>query len=251
MTLLLILLVILWRPDHCSGTEDTHHTLIKIVYDEQYTNYLALHNWREGTRMRTTDWGGNPPDDEAEARQVLLEAALTCVKKYGLAKINIKRVAEEVGVTRQTVYRYFPSTEALVTAVSFSVGGDVLDGLQQHISQYPDFEQKVLESVFYLTRKIPSDPFLSQYFSAQASNESNLQQVFGAAPLEYSFRAIKSMYSDDKISANEEKWLRGLAEHALRLVLALIMAPSPQTRTDKALRQYLERWLKPTLTSPR
>ncbi|HVK98486.1 MAG TPA: TetR/AcrR family transcriptional regulator [Dongiaceae bacterium] len=201
--------------------------------------------------MRTTDWGGNPPDDETEARQVLLEAALTCVKKYGLDKVNIKRVAEEVGVTRQTVYRYFPSTEALVTAVSFSVGGDVLDGLQQHIGHYSGFEQKVLESVFYLTRKIPNDPFLSQYFSAQSSDSSNVRQVFEAPPLEYSFRAIKSMYSENKVSASEEKWLRSLAEHALRLVLALIMAPSQHTRTDKALRQYLELWLKPALAPPR
>lgn len=200
--------------------------------------------------MRTTDWGGHPPSDEAEAQQRLLEAALTCVQKYGLAKLNIKRVAEEVGVTRQTVYRYFPSTEALVTAVSFSVGGDVLDGLQQHIGHCPDFKQKVLESVFYLTRKIPGDPFLSQYFSAQAADASNIRQVFEAAPLEYSFRAIKSMYSNDKISAREEKWLRGLAEHALRLVLALIMAPSQHTRTDQALRQYLDRWLRPALTPP-
>ena len=205
----------------------------------------------DGTDMRATDWGGNPPADEAEARQQLLAAALQCVEKFGLDKINIKRVAEQASVTRQTVYRYFPSTEDLVTAVSFAVGGEMLSEMQAHIAGCNGFEQKLLESVFFLVRKIPGDPFLRQYFSAQQANASQLLQVFESAPLAFSFHAVKSLYADGKkLSATEDKWLRGLAEHALRMVLALILAPSQQTETDQGLRQYLQLWLKPLLRKP-
>ena len=197
--------------------------------------------------MRETDWGGDPPNNHEEARQKLLQAALVCAEKYGLEKINIKRVAEEVGVTRQTVYRYFPTTEALVAATSFAVGGRLIDQLQTHIARYRTFEDKVLEGVCFLARQIPSDPFLGQYFSAQPQNEQNRNQLLEQPALEHTFHALKSMYGEGRISTREEKWLRGLAEHTLRTVLALILTPSEQTRSEKGLRAYLTQWFKPLL----
>lgn len=200
--------------------------------------------------MRDTDWGGNPPANHDDARERLLKAALICAQKYGLAKINIKRVAEEVGVTRQTVYRHFPTSEALVAAASFAVGGQLMDQLQHRIAARQGFEDKLIEGVVFLARQIPSDPFLSQYFSAQPQYELNRQQVLGPAPLDYTFHALKSMYGDGKLSSDEECWLRGLAEHTLRTVLALIMTPSDQIRTDSGLREYLQLWFRPLLQPP-
>lgn len=198
--------------------------------------------------MRDTDWGGNPPANPEEARRRLLQGALSCAEKYGVDKINIKRVAEEVGVTRQTVYRYFPTTDELVTAASFAVGGRLIDQLQAHIAACPRFEDKVLEGVYFLIRRIPGDPFLSQYFSAQPQHELNCSQLLQPAPLEYTFHALKSMYGTGKIPADEETWLQGLAEHCLRTVLALTLAPSEQTRSEQGLRHYLTQWFKPLLT---
>ena len=197
--------------------------------------------------MRNSDWGGNPPANHEEARQKLLQAALVCAEKFGLAKINIKRVAEEVGVTQQTVYRYFPTSEELVAATSFAVGGQLINELQLQLANCQGFEQKVLESICFLARRIPDDPFLSQYFSAQPQYELNRQQVLGDATLDYTFHALKSMYTDGKTSEAEEVWLRGLTEHILRTVLALILTPSPQTSTEQGLRDYLTRWFLPLL----
>ena len=65
--------------------------------------------------MRTHGWSGSAPasDDEAIAR--ILDAAGKAIDARG-ADFSIADVARTLGVTRQTVYRYFPSTDALLVA---------------------------------------------------------------------------------------------------------------------------------------
>lgn len=41
-------------------------------------------------------------------RQRVLAATLACVERWGLQKTNVEDVAREAGVSRATVYRYFP-----------------------------------------------------------------------------------------------------------------------------------------------
>jgi AcrR family transcriptional regulator len=44
----------------------------------------------------------------AETRERLLEATLACIERWGLAKTSLEDVAGEAGLSRATVYRYFP-----------------------------------------------------------------------------------------------------------------------------------------------
>jgi len=67
--------------------------------------------------MRTHGWGGLTPTDDDEAATRILQAALALVRETGSAP-GIAQVAESVRVTRQTVYRYFPSADALLAATA-------------------------------------------------------------------------------------------------------------------------------------
>lgn len=43
-----------------------------------------------------------------DARQRILEATYTCVARWGLSKTTVEDAAREAGLSRATVYRYFP-----------------------------------------------------------------------------------------------------------------------------------------------
>jgi len=51
-------------------------------------------------------------------RQRIVEATYTCVARWGLAKTTVEDAAREAGLSRATVYRYFPGgREELINAV--------------------------------------------------------------------------------------------------------------------------------------
>jgi len=55
---------------------------------------------------------------KAEVRERLLEAGYECAARWGLAKTTVEDVAREAGVSRATVYRYFPGgRDELISAV--------------------------------------------------------------------------------------------------------------------------------------
>lgn len=55
------------------------------------------------------------PAPGADTHERILDATLAAVSAHGLARLSIEDVAREARVSRQTVYRYFGSREALVT----------------------------------------------------------------------------------------------------------------------------------------
>ncbi len=53
-----------------------------------------------------------------EVRERLLQATYTCVARWGLSKTTVEDAAREAGVSRATVYRYFPGgRDELLSAV--------------------------------------------------------------------------------------------------------------------------------------
>jgi AcrR family transcriptional regulator len=47
-------------------------------------------------------------NDPIDVRMRLLEATYTCVTRFGIAKTTVEDVVRESGISRATVYRYFP-----------------------------------------------------------------------------------------------------------------------------------------------
>jgi AcrR family transcriptional regulator len=52
-----------------------------------------------------------------EMQERILDAALACVARVGLAKTTLDDVAREAGCARATLYRYFPGKQLLVGAI--------------------------------------------------------------------------------------------------------------------------------------
>jgi AcrR family transcriptional regulator len=54
----------------------------------------------------------------ADTRERILEAAYACVARWGLSKTSVEDVTKEAGLSRSTLYRYFPGgRDELISAV--------------------------------------------------------------------------------------------------------------------------------------
>jgi TetR/AcrR family transcriptional regulator len=73
--------------------------------------------------------------DEAEARRRLIAAACACIVPHGSARIRMSEVADEAGVARSTLYRYFRTREELIIGLFLS---KIDPALALVISRLPD-----------------------------------------------------------------------------------------------------------------
>ena len=73
---------------------------------------------------RRRGWDGRPPGSDEEASERIVAAAVQLIAETGTG-ISIADVAASLGVIRQTVYRYFPTAEALMHAAAIASGGAV------------------------------------------------------------------------------------------------------------------------------
>ncbi len=85
--------------------------------------------------MRSHGWSGKPPADAAEARERILAATRTRLTAAGTTSIS--EIADDLGVTRQTVYRHFPTTEDLLDAASLDAANDLQEQLIAHVRRPP------------------------------------------------------------------------------------------------------------------
>src|SRR5690625_7426390 len=81
---------------------------------------------------RRRGWGGHPPQTDGEAAQRVVEAAVELIDTTG-APVTIADVASSLGVTRQTVYRYFPTADALMRAAAVASVDGFFDRLTAHV----------------------------------------------------------------------------------------------------------------------
>ena len=70
-------------------------------------------------------------------------------------------MARELGVSHATVYRYFPSTEALLFASSVEAEGGFLDRLAAHVSGIRNPVDIVIEAIAFTIEQLPRERYLS------------------------------------------------------------------------------------------
>jgi AcrR family transcriptional regulator len=197
--------------------------------------------------MRTHGWGGSAPASDEEAVARILAAASRAIDERG-ADISIADVARTLGVTRQTVYRYFPSTDALLQAAAVRSANEYLERLAGHLAGVNDPVEAVVEGIATTLEWLPSDkhmglllgPHRAGTFTAGVTSDLAVQFA----------RTMLSRFDVDwpgvGFTAGD---LDELAEYLLRIIQSFVVDPGRPPRTKAGLRRYLRRWVGPALVA--
>lgn len=68
--------------------------------------------------MGRKGWGGAPPADDAEARKRIVDAAVDRIERRGPRATTLSDIANDLGITRPTIYRYYDSIDDLLAAAA-------------------------------------------------------------------------------------------------------------------------------------
>jgi len=83
-----------------------------------------------------------------------VEAVLTCVAWYGVAKTTLDDVAREAGCARATLYRYFPGKQQLLAAAVGAEVERVASELQAVAAECATLEDAVVGIVAHAAREV-------------------------------------------------------------------------------------------------
>lgn len=198
--------------------------------------------------MRTRGWQGDLPRDESEAADRIVAAARRCVDRLGPTKMSMSAVAAELGVTRQTVYRYFPGLPELLAAVTETGTAQYLDRMEAHLAPFSDAVEAVAESIVFSLNAIPSEPYMGLLLMA-GETEMFGRGITSSRAMAYGALMLRRMAVDWAAIGVDENDLEALAELIMRLLVSFLEYPTDPPRSDDQVRVFVRRWLGPALSN--
>jgi AcrR family transcriptional regulator len=195
--------------------------------------------------MGRKGWAGSPPADDAEARKRIIDAALRLVDQHGAAQTTVSDIADALGITRRTVYRYFAGTEELFTAVADVALGSFVAQIDQLVADL-DVTSQLVEVVAHIVERLPREPQLALLLANDRSN------IFSRAMLSPDvITRCRVILHHAQIDWNQlgfdDSTIDELVEFLLRNIQSMVIAPPDPPRSPAELRAYLHRWIGPAL----
>lgn len=199
--------------------------------------------------MRTHGWAGRPPHDDAEARERILRATRARLAETGTASIS--DVAELLGVTRQTVYRYFATTEDLLNAAAMDAVAELQDDLVKHVIRHlavtgGDPGDAVVEVVAYVYEHLRDDPALNRLVEPGRIS-ATLAGITAPDAIALGGSLLSGFPVDWSAAGFDAAAQRELVEFLLRTLQSLVIDPGHPERSAAELRGYLNRWIAPAV----
>ncbi|MDG4664913.1 TetR/AcrR family transcriptional regulator [Mycobacterium sp. 236(2023)] len=200
--------------------------------------------------MGRKGWAGSPPLDDDEARKRIVDAALSRIERQGPAQTSLSDVAESLGITRRTVYRYFATTEDLFTAAAEVALNGFVARIEAITADINDVAGQLVEVVAFIVERLPDEPLLTLLLENDRTNQFSRRML--APPVIARCRVILRHsrvdweglgYGDDDIDE--------LTEFLLRIIQSMVVAPPEPPRDGDALRAFLHRWVSPALSTGR
>lgn len=179
-------------------------------------------------------WGHNTREnDPRSGRDKILRAARSCYQHKGIAGTTLDDVAREAGITRRTVYRYFPNKQAIIQAVVDEQAQSFLSRVREEVEDASlDFPSQLQRYIVYLVefgRQAPGYQLLLGNRNAAQSSSYYLGS-------EDNYRLLKSLVRDSFLEARASGVIRAeldldaLLAWVGRIVFSYIQVPTdPQT----------------------
>lgn len=199
--------------------------------------------------MRSRGWAGVTPASDEEAIARILDAVDEVVAEHGSA-IRLADVARKLGVTRQTVYRYFPNADALLIASAMRAVNGFIDQAIDHVRGLNDPVAAVVEILSFAVERLTGDPQLESLLTRRPEGEAPTSLTSDTA-ITFCLAGFHRLDVDWKLHGFDTTALTQLAEMALRTVQSLLTDPGQPPREGLALRRFIAQWLGPAILQPR
>lgn len=197
-------------------------------------------------------WGGsqNAAPDEGRAKIVL--AARACYAGKSIDKTTMADIAARAKVARATLYRYFPSREAVLLAVFHEEARDFLEQFRSQVGEADTFCEFLLDYLVFTLKQAPKTPLHHVLFSEQAALWVSRNYLDDPESLKLTVDFFRESFRValrvGEIRADLE--LEEIVAFMARLLLSMILMPAHQQWTEAQIRSHLEKLFIRALRAP-
>ena len=193
--------------------------------------------------------GGDLADETSER---ILAAAAQQAEDFGLRRFTMDDVARRVGVSRVTIYRYFPRKDRLVEAILLRELRRFLAAIDAAVEPYETVEERLIEGFVFTLTFLRKHGLLNRLLRTEPELILPALTVNGgpvlAAGREFVARFAHEEAAAGRLTLSEEDVL-GVSEMLARAVLSFVLTPESVLglQTQREIRDFAEHYLAPVL----
>jgi AcrR family transcriptional regulator len=174
-----------------------------------------------------------PPRTLPDTGTRILDAAFDRVMDIGLARTTVEDVARAAGLSRQTIYRYFPSKEHLITALVLREEERFLDGIREAFAEDPGLEAALFDGILFCLRFAREHPLLDRLLDTDPETLLPYLTTRGGPVIRRAREVLKGLLV-------KKAWVRAdlldaAVDAAVRTVLSYALTP-PDRRPEEVAR---------------
>jgi AcrR family transcriptional regulator len=160
----------------------------------------------------------------AETRERILAAAFQAVERFGLSRFTMDDVARLTGVSRQSVYRYFDSKDALIVALVEREEEAFLAGVRDAHSRHEELEDATREAILFCLRTARAHPLLDRLLESEPDTLLPYLTTRGGGVIGRA-RAVIEALASQREGVNPELVHR-TADLVVRAIVSYTLTPS-------------------------
>ncbi len=182
--------------------------------------------------------------DDDEARRRLIEAAGRCIAERGSIDIGMAAVADEAGVVRSTLYRYFQTRDELIIGLVVSRVGAALDAAIRSLRYPKSASRSIPELILHPLDLVAGNPLNEALFSSdsgpivsalQLQSEPLMDSLYEAyGPFLEGWQADGQLCSDLDVRETL-RWMNAVS--------LMLLGPPWKDLSRAAKREFVERYL--------
>lgn len=195
-------------------------------------------------RPRRVAWGTLGPPRDPRAR--IIEAASHCLTKFGVERTSLTAIANQAGVSRQTIYKYFPTKEEIVIEAVRQEAAEASERIMAVAQKHSTAAGFVVELCVAAHFEFKHNPAIWPFFT-ELDRVDIRKRLLDSETIDMVKHFLEPILSYLPETA---PYLNEMTETFLRFYLSLLTYNSTVTETRSALRGYLHRVLVPALGLP-
>lgn len=191
--------------------------------------------------------------DEITSR--ILRTAQEQFELVGIRRTTMEDVARQCGVGKATLYRRFPTKDAVVDAVVLSEVQRYLDGNAEARSRGDTFEARLINGVVFTVEFLRNNALLNKLMSTEPETLLRSLTVDAGAIIDWASESSAALltaelFPETTPTEAEQRNLRTAGELQTRLVLSFMLTPHTtiDLSTPAAVRGYVLDFILPLIT---